>query len=291
MKTNTTYTILSVMAAALLACSCNKESTVPDPAAEPQEIVIGVADESGFFVETKATALSAIPSTMNWLMTTGTRNNAAEAKKYSATGASVASGKISTGKYQTATATAYNYYVSNGTLAQASDKGPVTVAASNTTDIIAGCVAASTSTSPSITLNHIFARTGTITTNAPSGYSVSNVSYKIVQSSATAIVGTAGTYSLGTGAWTAASTRLSSQTAITGSSDMYLIPGTYTLYVTYTISVGDWSETFTKSGNITLVGGKVNNITVTVPSGGQSPITMGLTLTAWGTNAVSVTVS
>ena len=274
----------------LAACNKVDVPVVAVEGEEGQEIVIGCGDDE-LDIQTRATNITALPTTLNWLMTTGTRNNAAEAKKYSATGASVASSKIKTGKYQTATPTSYNYYVSNGTLTQASDKGPVTIAASNTTDIIAGYAAASTSTEPSVTLNHIFARTGTITTTAPTGTTLSNVSYKIVQASTTAIVGTAGTYSLGTAAWTAATTRLSTATAITGSSNMYLIPGTYTLQVTYTITKGDFVGTYTKSGNVTLVGGKVNNITISFPDPPAPEIVIGLTLTAWGTNAVAVTVS
>lgn len=276
-----------LMVSVCFLVACNKESapvSVPD-SSEPREIVIG-CDESELDIQTKATAVTSMPGSLYWGATTGTRGNSAEAVKWTAATGTVSSNKINTGKYQTATATSYNYYVSNVTFSVPST-GNVTMTASNTTDIVCGWAAAQTSTTPSVTLNHIFARTGSISASAANG-TLSSVSYKIIGQST--INGTAGTYNLSTGAWTAASTKLTSQTAITGSSDMYLIPGTYTLYVTATYTRGDYVVTQTKSGNVTLTAGKINNITVTWPDAGTE-IVITNSLTAWSNQAVSVTVS
>ena len=196
----------------------------------------------------------------------------------------MSSSKINTGHYQTASPTAYNYYVAN----QSFSVGATTsmTVANNNTDVIAGRTASSSSLTPSVTLGHIFARTGTLTANAPSGYTISGVSWKIVGKSD--INGTAGTYNMTSGAWSAASTKLSSETSLTSSSDMYLIPGTYTIKVTYTLSKGEWSSTATKSADVTLVQGKINNITGTVNNlGGASEIVLSLSVSEWTTNNIS----
>ena len=278
MKKSIVY-LLGLLAIAFV--SCQKWSGEETGAAGP-EIILGV-EEDGLDFSTKATAITALPSSLYWGATTGTST---EAAKWSSASASVSSSRISTGKYQTSTPTAYNYYVSNVALSVGAN---TTVTASNTTDVICGRAASTSSTTPSVALGHIFARTGTISFTAPSGYTASNVSYTIVGQST--INGTAGTYNLKTGAWTAASTKLSTATALTASSDMYLIPGTYTIKCTFTLTRGDFSKTYTQSGNVTLVQGKVNNITVTTASAEANQIVINLSLTAWANNAISLTVS
>ena len=269
----------------LLAIACNK-NIIPD--VEPQEIVLGVGDGFDAIVETKATAVTSLPSSLYWGATSGsigsTTSSSLEKTKWSAASASVSSNKIATGKYQTKTATAYNYYVANKTFTitdgTTSAAGTVIITTDNSTDVIAGKVAASTSNTPSVTLSHIFARTGSLSLSAgTTGYTLSNISWKIVGKST--INGTAGTYNVGTGTWASATTKLTTETALTNSSDMYLIPGTYTLKVTYTATVGDYSTTETKTQDIILTGGKINNISGTISLSPRTPISISVTLTAW----------
>ena len=271
------------LAFGLVAVSCSKAG--PDlagPAASvPGEIVFSLNEGFDAEVSTKATAITAVPASLYWAATTGTRGNV-EAKKWDAnatTAKATSSGKLATGKFQTATPTAYNYYVANNAITVPATGDVTMTVANNNTDVLAGFVAATTSTTPSIVLNHVFARTGSLTMNAEDGYTISNVSWKIVGKSS--VNGTAGFYNLSTGAWTAASTKLSSDMAITGSSDMYLIPGTYTLKCTYTLGKGDWTKTYTKSADVTLVEGKVNNITGSV-TGDASGIVLTLSVASWG---------
>ena len=271
------------LAAAVAAVSCSKPAELlsRQEASAPGEIVIGVGEDFSAEVSTKATAITSVPSTLYWGATTGTSS---ESSKWAASSASVSSSKINTGHYQTASPTAYNYYVAN----QSFSVGATTsmTVANNNTDVIAGRTASSSSLTPSVTLGHIFARTGTLTANAPSGYTISGVSWKIVGKSD--INGTAGTYNMTSGAWSAASTKLSSETSLTSSSDMYLIPGTYTIKVTYTLSKGEWSSTATKSADVTLVQGKINNISGTVNNlGGASEIVLSLSVSDWTTNNIS----
>lgn len=278
MNTNIKYLAITLLYLSSVL-SCQKADPVTH---DGNEIVIGVNDE--FTVDTKATAIESIPATLYWGASTGTST---ETVKWSAASASVSSSKINTGKYQSVTPTSYNYYVANQTFTVA---GAMTVA-NNNTDIIVGRTASSTSTTPSVTLNHIFARTGTLTCNTQSGYSISGISWKIVSKGS--ITGTAGTYNMKSQSWTASSATLSEQT-FTSLSDLYLIPGTYTIKVSYTLSKGgsgEYSQSFTKQADVTLVGGKVNNITVTAIGGDASEIVISLSLTAWGSQTLTPSLS
>ena len=239
-----------------------------------QEIVLHLDDEGKFTVDTKATAVTALPSSLYWGMTysNGTVKQATTSK-------SVSSSKISTGYYQTASPTTYVHYVSNVNFTAG---GTMTVA-NNGTDVIVG-KSSSSSTTPFVTLNHIFARTGTLTCNTQSGYTISGVSWTITSYGST--TGTAGTYNVSSESWTARSAALS-ETSINSSSDLYLIPGEYTIKVSYTLSKGDYSQSFTKSGRVTLSAGNVNNITCTASGGTAQEIVISVSLTAWTTRQLS----
>lgn len=276
-------TKLKLYAAPLLilgfAASCAK--SVEPENQNPKEIVLCVGDDTiDMQVQTKTSAITSVPSTLNYSMTTGTIGS--ETSKIESASGNVGSGKIATGVYQSLTPTSYNYYVSNAAITFAASGS--TISAVNTTDVIAGKVT-SKETNPSVKLDHIFARTGTLTLNSQSGYALNNVSWSIESSSA----GTGGIYNIANGRWSSV-TKLSS-TAITKDSDMYLVPGDYTLSVTYTLSKGDWNQTFNKKATVTLVAGKVNNITGTASGGNASEISITVTLTEWGTNNITATFS
>ena len=259
-----------------LAAGCAK--SVEPENQHPQQIVLCVGDDTiDMDVQTKATAITEIPSSLNFSVTTGKLGSSETTKKASAS-VSPASGKIATGLYQTANATSYNYYVSNCPITFAASGS--TVSASNTTDVIAGTVTSNT-TSPSVTLDHIFARTGNLTLNTQDGYTLSVISWSIASNTG----GTAGTYNIATKAWSSL-TALAS-TSITKTSDMYLVPGNYTLTVKYTLTKGDWTKSFTKSASVTLVGGKINNISGTASGGAASAISLTVSLTPWGSTDIT----
>lgn len=259
-----------------LAAGCAK--SVEPENQHPQQIVLCVGDDTiDMDVQTKATAITAIPSTLYFSVTTVTSGSSETQKKASAS-VSLSDGKIATGLYQTVSPTTYKYYVSNLPINFAASGS--TVSASNTTDVIAG-TATSSSTSPSVTLDHIFARTGTLTLKTQSGYDLSNVSWKI----ASVTGGTSGTYNIAKQAWSSL-TALAS-TSIADSSDMYLVPGSYTLTVSYTLTKGDWTQSFTKKASVTLVGGKINNISGTASGGNASEISLTVSLTPWESNNIT----
>lgn len=265
-----------ILLAFLAAFSCQKWN--PDH----EEIILSVEDD--LLLEesrTKTTAISSVPSKLYWCATTGV-SGSSETQRYAPTQGSVSSGKLPTGKYQTATPTSYNWYLANQSMTVAST-GPVLTVSDGGTDLVAGVAKATDSATPSVTLGHIFARTGELTFNTQSGYTVSNVSWKISKATS----GTAGTYNIATDSWTPGSSAMSA-TALTGSSDMYLIPGTYTFTVTYTLTKGDYTDTFTRSGTAELVQGAVNAVTATATGGDAKQIIISVSLTAWGSNSATV---
>ena len=270
-------TIIPLALAALLTLSCQKNVQNTDPASG--EIILTVnADELGTDVDTKTTAVNSLPASLYWGATTG---SGSESAKWASASGTVSAGKISTGKYQTATPTTYNYYVSNVSMSVGANTSVSATGGMSGTDVICGR-AASSSATPSVTLNHVFARTGSITTTCANG-SLTSLSYTIKAKGAN--TGTSGTYNLRTGAWSSTS-GLSSDTAITGSSDMYVIPGSYTIAVTATYTRGNYVVTKTMSGDVTLTGGKINNISLTWPDGGTE-IKVTVTLTAWSSQNVA----
>ena len=134
-----------------------------------------------------------------------------------------------------------------------------TVSATNTTDVICAYLTSSTyKEKNTLSFEHIFARIGNVTVSADAPYTISNVNISITPK-------TGGTYNLRTGAWS--STTDGSSTTIasaigSNSNDLYLVPGTYQLTASWTATKGSYREDFSnKTVNITLVEGKVNNIT------------------------------
>ena len=266
------------------AAACNKAEIPASPEAGREQIILSVADDTiEMDVQTKTTAITSVPSSLYFSMTTGAAGASETSKKASAS-AGVSSSKISTGVYQSVTPVSYNYYVANSNISFGATGSTVTV--SNTADAIAGKTAGSSSTSPSVTLNHLFARTGALTLNTQSGYDISNISWKIASKSG-GTGGTAGTYNIASNVWTGV-TALASQT-VTSSSDLYCVPGVYTVTVSYTLTKGEWSSSFTKSADVTLVAGSVNSITGTASGGNASEISITVSLTPWSTNSITAT--
>ncbi|MBR1433498.1 MAG: hypothetical protein IJ584_00135 [Bacteroidales bacterium] len=179
-------------------------------------------------------------------------------------------GKVSTGHYvSTSGGTTNTYYVCNapnasnlslttgGAVLSVGNTGPA-----NGTDIVVGKAVSSSHNVP-IQLDHIYARTGTLTLNAPAGVTVSSVSWRIASHGSD--TGYAGTYDIDNGTWT--SSGALSSTTFTGTSNFYLIPGLYDVTVRYTARFLDGSTQYgiEKTGTVNLVRGKVNNISASIP--------------------------
>ena len=266
--------ILASFALAIILAPCCQKNDARDNGSA-KEIVLAVSDAPvEIFTGTKAiTPVSSLPASLYWGATTG---SGSESTKWASASGTVSAGKISTGKYQTATPTTYNYYLSNVSMSIGANTTVSATGGTSGTDVICGR-ASSSSATPSVTMDHVFARTGSITTTCANG-SLTGLSYTIKAKGDN--TGTSGTYNLRTGAWSSTS-GITSDTAITGASDLYLIPGDYTIKATGTYTRGGYVATKTMTGTVTLTGGKINNIALTWPDGGTE-IVITVTLTPWG---------
>lgn len=234
-------------------------------------------------VSTKATEVTSV-SSVYWMATSGTVGS--DTKVYDPKQLTVDAGVYNTGYFWPATSVAYNYYVSN---VQFAWEGAAKIAATNATDIVAGKASASYKSSPEVTLDHIFARTGSLTLNPADGYElVGNATWKIKSNTG---AGKSGSYNIGSGAWSGV-TALSQQT-FTGTDDLYLVPGSYHIDITYTLKKGDWEKQFTKGADVELVGGKKNNLTATAHAGSDGPqeITLTVSLTPWSDKNTEITLN
>ena len=225
-------------------------------------------------VTTKVTPVTLIPSTLYWGASTG--SSGSETPVWACVSAAVADGEIATGKYQESTPVAYNYYVSNQSFTIGA--AATTLTADGSTDVIVGSARSDESVTPSVSLQHIYSRTGSFSMTTQPGYAISDVSWTIVGKSA--VNGIAGTYNLSTMSWTATSAVLAS-TAVTSSSDLWLIPAVYTVSCQYTLTKGDYTETFIKSGDVTFIAGKITNISGVASGGDATEITFLISFNDW----------
>lgn len=274
--------------ALLSLASCQKEGLETSSSAS-KEIILSVVDNvDRMDVETKAPGAVTSLSSAYWGASTGTAGTN-DVTKYEPSSSTVSSNKITTGKYQTATATAYNWYVANASMTAASSGW--TIAATNTSDIVAGVTKANNTSSPTVTLNHIFARTGTVAVS--SGNSLTITPTKFTLKSLADTTGTAGTYNIVTGRFASGVTALAATDFTSQASDatkqLWVTPGTYLFTVTYNEEKGDYQKTgLTKSANVKLVGGKVNNIAAKITDTEPSGIVISVSLTAWGSNDINI---
>lgn len=262
--------------------SCQKEAVVCDDVTA-KEIAFQVEGDLDFNVETKATAVTSL-NTFNVIA----ENTSTATQVWSISSVTKSGSNYLTAKYWPITDQKYAFYASNAAMTYSQQGATIAVANANT-DIVAAFSAYSASNykqAIGLTFNHIFARVGTFTVSAPSGYTVSNVS------AVTMSAPVSGTYNVKNGTWSRGSAV--SHTLSNGSNDVYVAPGDVTVTVTYTLTRGEYVKTFTKTATISLVGGKINNITAT-PSfaAGEeaSEITLSVSLNAWGTQNHSVTLS
>lgn len=184
----------------------------------------------------------------------------------------------------------FHFYASNATL-NCTDGTTPTVTATTTDDIVCAYLANPSYKVPNIlTFKHIFARLGTVTIAEPNqGYSI-----KSVEVTLTPIKG--GTYSIKDGygktdasGWSDTSTgtmlTIASAQGTNAASDEDLVPGKYSLTATYTLKKDLYEESFTKTGSVDILGGKINNISASLPTpesgAGAVDIIFTVSVAAW----------
>ena len=202
------------------------------------------------------------------------------------------SGSVFVGNhYWPASSTSYAFYASNASSMTFNAAGP-TISATNTTDIVCAYLPSPNYKETNVlTFKHIFARLGSVTLTAESGYTISGISMTITPK-------TGGTYNLRTGhgqtdgtGWSSltegSATGIANATPGTKSNDIYLVPGDYEITATWTATKGGYSNTYTdRVYTASLVGGKVNTITASL-GGDATDINFTVSVLSWGSNAIA----
>lgn len=181
----------------------------------------------------------------------------------------------------------YHFYGSSAPMSFTG--GACTVTATNDKDVV--CAFLETPAYGKVNtleLAHVFARIGTVSFSAPRGYTLSDVTTRITPRVGGAYnIRTGNGHTDGTG-WSSVQT--GQQTAISAANNgLYLVPGDYTLSVSYTLSragvtgATEWTKSYTRNATVSLQGGATNNLVGTVSGGDASEIQLTITLSQWET--------
>lgn len=247
---------------------------------EPAREIVFTAGGLSAEVSTKATPVTALSS---FYVLCHTAAVPSASNKAFCTVFSGSASSYSGGQFWPTIDAGYRFLAANAPIA---DDGSVS-ANSDTDVIVAKLVNPTFKAVNTLTFEHIFARVGDVTINAPATYTVSDLSVSI-----TPLV--SGRYAYdGTWTGTTAGTPqvISGATAGTMSNDLWLIPGNYTLTVSYTLTKGQYMERFTKTAQVSLEAGKINNIRATLPEGNAVQLTFSVTLNPWVTSSHDTTFS
>ena len=213
------------------------------------------------------------------------------------------------GKYWAAqSSNSYTFYASTKAVTYSSGSASITPSATIADDLYGTATASYSGTSyptngaVSMTMHHIYARIGFCNVSAPANYTISNLSVTVVPKLPTANARfTFSTSNSGVGSWSTTASHYSdgsavtlcTATGITTDQHVWLVPGTYTLTFSYTISRDGYSETFSgstaKTASVSIQQGVVNNITATLPSGNDSEININVTVDDWTSTTKPVT--
>lgn len=264
------FFLLPLLAGLLLPPGCGKE----DVPARAEEVKLHLWQNP----PTKTSAVTQL-STVFWGTTTGgdAEGSLPETAEWTVSCVTVTEQTVSTGRYIDAAAPGTrNYYVANVDFTL---EASPSLSAENTTDIVAGRVFGSASSAPSVTLHHIFARLGDLTLTPPPEYGISGISWSLQGKEQP--FGTAGTYHLSNGTWSGCS-GLESALSVTSGSDLYLVPGTYTLMCRYTLSRNGNEQEMTAQADVSLQEGKINHISGTAAGGSLADFTVSVEVVPWG---------
>lgn len=295
------FIFLAAFATCAIAASCNKNST-PELIGDDDNEKEIIFETKGVTASVDVKSVTAVESLteFNVAATIGTDSEKyAWESSYSVLFAKQNEGNdFAGGRFWPKDDPKFHFYASNVALTCTDGKTP-TVAAENTTDIVCAYLATpSFKSSNTLTFKHVLARLGTVTITAPdNGYSFKSVSVSITPiKSGTYDIKTGNGKNDGTG-WSntteGEALQIASAQGENAASDTYLVPGTYTLTAIYTLKKDLYEEQFKKTGHVNIQGGKINNISATLPlpddGQGAVDIIFSISVSPWESANVSAT--
>lgn len=287
--------------AALAVASCNKDMPGKDVVDEQVPVEFTLAGEITATVDTRATEVSTTTlSSMNVTATTGSTSET-QVSNFGNVSFTKSNNVWKGGKYWPASNPSYHFYAANMSMTHTTNGQTVSPQNANTDIVVGYLVNPTYKQSNALTMNHIFAQIGTTTITAPSGFTVTDLKVSVAPK-------TSGTYNLKSGTWTTKGNAGSAQylvgTSSSGASistaggntnggdkDLWLVPDTYTLTVSYKLVAGGVSsDTISKTASVTIAQGKNNNISATLPAdGAPTEIEFTVTVTGWENQNQGVT--
>lgn len=272
-----------------MAVSCSKE--VPsDSIYNPNQVRLGVLNLAGIDVHTKA--IDPVEDLDSFYAAASTGTAGSETLGFSS---AIFTDPDGDGKYTGTPVwpnepTDFNFYASNLPLTFTS--GGMTVSATNGTDVV--CAYSpdwAYKTECDMTFYHIFARLGDVTTVAVDDYTISGITINITPK-------TGGIYNLLTGngytngtGWSSVTTASSASsvansTVGTKENDIYMVPGTYLMSVSWTATKGDYTRSFGPADvSVPMTGGKINDVVFRI-GGEAEEILFSVTVSDWGVNPI-----
>ncbi len=295
--------ILAVSLAAVFT-ACNKEAVPTRVASDEIAFNLGGIFESG--VETKATEVTS--SNLSSLYVTATTGSTSETAAFSGVSFTKSGSQWKGGQFWPVSDPGYHFYASNVAMTHTVSGQTVSPVNANT-DVIVGYLA-----SPgykqvnTLTMEHVFARVNAVTMKADAGCTVSGLKLSLKPV-------TSGTFNLKSNDWTSRGTAGSDSyllgsassgvnittaggTASKTDNDVWLLPGSYTLTCSYTITKGAATKSYTRTASVAFVRGMKNNLVLPGTAKDQpnlkfddddiSEIAFGVEVTPWGEQDVPV---
>ena len=282
------FVFSAALAGLLLSTGCNKNLPGFPSDGTPTDEIVFLTKGSGpsYNISTKASVVdetSLNASGFNVSATTGAAGS--ETAVWTSQAFSLGDGVFSGGKFWPSVDPSYHFFASNVALTHTASGN--TVAANNETDVVVAYLAAPTYKAVNtLQFEHVFARLGAVTITAESGYTVSDVSVRITPK-------VSGTYNIlsgngvvdGSAGWSdvtaAASPSVIASAVGANANDIYLVPGTYDLKVTWTATKGDYTQTFTDmEAEVALTAGKVSSFTAEL-GGLAKQVQFRISVTPW----------
>lgn len=281
--------LFTATAVCTLAVSCKQESVPSVAPSGTEEIVFTANDTFSAEVSTKTSIITSLESTgFNASATTGTSS---ETMLWNNASFSHASGQYKGNRYWPVTNNGIHFYASNAAITFNANGCSVNGVSAKDKDVVCAYLASpSWGVANQLTFEHIFARIGSVSVSAPTGYSVTSLNISFTPN-------ISGDYNIKTKTWsneaadTSSPSKKIASSASTNDNNLWIIPGSYTLTATYTLEKGTgdgkYSESFTKTANVTIQAGKLNSIQTTLPEGNAAEIQFTVSVTPWGNNSIT----
>ncbi|MBR5924771.1 MAG: fimbrillin family protein [Bacteroidales bacterium] len=269
-------------AAALMMVSCAKEQAVRMPEGTGVRTPISFyVDGPAFDISTKVDAVTSLDA-FNVMATYGTTGS--ESHTWT-TVATKTGDTYVTGKYWPQSDLTYHFYASNSTMTF--NAAGATVPADGSEDIVcaySGSPTFNSSSPTALVFHHILARIGTLTVTSAFDYDIQDLTVEVTN------LKTSGQYNLRTKSWSDVTT-VASQVINEGNNDLYVLPGKYLIRASFTLVKGDYSGTFSGSGNVDIQVEKINNLSINIIKDPAVAINFSVSVAAWEPKTISLTLS